>query len=124
MMVYSPVRTWSTSGEKTMRSISPVAAFGMVMLVGCASSPDAGSQGEGPSATAAKPSRSAAQIPMDELMDNPKANAVLVKHAPSLAANPQLSMARGMTLADVAGYSEAGLTPELVNAIVADLNKL
>jgi hypothetical protein len=107
-----------------MRSISLVAALGMVMLAGCASTSGSGEQGEGPSATAAKPARTAAQIPMEELMDNPKANAVLVKHAPSLAANPQLSMARGMTLADVAGYAEAGLSPELVAAIVADVNKL
>ena len=47
-----------------------------------------------------------------------------MKGVPELAANPQLSMARGMTLADVAGYSQSGLTPELVKAIVDDVNKL
>jgi hypothetical protein len=61
---------------------------------------------------------------MDELLDNPKAKAVFAKHAPALASNDQVSMARGMSLADVAGYAQAGLTPEIVNAIVADINKL
>ena len=61
---------------------------------------------------------------MDELLDNPKAKAVLVKHAPALAANDQITMARGMSLADVAGYAQSGLTPEIVAAIVADINKL
>jgi hypothetical protein len=89
-------------------------------LVGCATS-----QTPSPAPTApAKQPRTAAQIPMEELMDDPKANAVFKKHAPDLAVNPQLSMARGMTLAEVAGYSQSGLTPQTVEAIVNDVNKL
>ena len=107
-----------------MRSLGVVLVAATVLLSGCASSPNSASTGQGASTAAAKPARTAAQVPMEELMDNPKSNAVLVKHAPALASNPQLSMARGMTLAEVAGYAEAGLTPELVNAIVADLNKM
>lgn len=33
-------------------------------------------------------------------------------------------MARGMSLADVAGYEQARLTPQLVQATVDDINKL
>jgi len=94
----------------------------LVTLGGCASS---GSAVPSPSkAVAAKPARTAQQITMDELLDNPRAHAVLKKHAPTVADHPQVSMARGMTLADVAGYAEAGLTAQTVQAIVDDVNKL
>jgi hypothetical protein len=90
-------------------------------LAGCATS-----QAPSPATNTApaKQARTAAQIPMEELMDDPKANAVFKKHAPDLAVNPQLSMARGMTLAEVAGYSQSGLTEQTVQAIVNDVNKL
>jgi hypothetical protein len=91
-------------------------------VAGCVSSPS--SEGSAAKTVAAKPARTAEQIPMEELMDKPEANAVFKKHAPDLAVNPQLSMARGMTLADVAGYSESGLTPQMVKSIVDDVNKL
>jgi hypothetical protein len=91
-------------------------------LAGCANSPSPEASAAKPAA--AKPARTAEQIPMEELMDKPEANAVFKKHAPDLAVNPQLSMARGMTLADVAGYSESGLTPQMVKAIVDDVNQL
>jgi hypothetical protein len=70
------------------------------------------------------PARTAAQIKMDELLDEPQKAAIFKKHAPELAGNSQISMARGMTLADVAGYAEAGLTPAVVKAIVDDVNRL
>jgi hypothetical protein len=109
-----------------MRSLILVGIVGVMTMAvaGCASSTSPAAQGATPKATAAKPARTAEQIPMSELMDNPKAAAVFAKHAPALAGNPQLSMAREMTLADVAGYAEAGLSPEMVRAIVDDINKL
>jgi hypothetical protein len=61
---------------------------------------------------------------MSELIDDAKAHAVLQKHAPAIADHPQIDMARGMSLQDVAGYAEAGLTPQMVQAIVDDINKL
>jgi hypothetical protein len=102
----------------------------LIALAGCASAPPATqSAGAATPASAAPPAakptgRTAQEIKMDELLDNPKAASVLAKHAPALASNPQLSQARGMTLAQVAGYPQAGLSPELVAAIVADINKL
>ena len=99
---------------------------GVVALAGCASSSGGSTPSAGSAAppVAAKPARTAAQITMDELLDNPKAKEVFAKHAPALASNSQITMARGMSLADVAGYAQSGLTPEIVNAIVADINKL
>lgn len=95
-----------------------IALLCAAVLAGCAT------QAPSSSGDAAKPARSAEQIMMDELMDNPSANAVLKKHAPTVADHPQISMARGMSLAEVAGYAEAGLTPQTVQAIVEDVNKL
>ena len=106
-----------------MRTLTVTAAIVAALLSACTSSPPATQAAPTP-AVAAKPARTAAQIPMTELMDQPEANAVFKKHAPDLATNPQLSMARGMSLAEVAGYQQAGLTPELVKAIVDDVNKL
>jgi hypothetical protein len=74
--------------------------------------------------TATANARSAAQIGMSEILDDPKKMAVLRKYAPAIADHPQISMARGMTLADVAGYAEAGLTQSLVKSIVDDINGL
>jgi hypothetical protein len=105
-----------------MRSTTVFALIAAATLAACASSPSPQASAGKPAAM--KPARTAAQIPMDELMDKPEANAVFKKHAPDLAVNPQLSMARGMTLAEVAGYSQSGLTPETVKAIVDDVNKL
>jgi hypothetical protein len=68
--------------------------------------------------------RTAADIGMKEILDDPKKLAVLRKYAPALASNPQLNMARSMSLADVAGYSESGLSGSLLKSIVDDINKL
>jgi hypothetical protein len=100
-------------------------------LVGCASTDSAKPAASAAAAPAASEpqapkaaARSAAQIGMTEILDDPKKMAVFQKHAPALASNEQISMARGMTLADVAGYAEAGLSEPMVKAIVDDINKL
>ncbi len=68
--------------------------------------------------------RTAVDIPMTEILDDPKKMDILRKHAASLANHPQLEQSRGMTLAAVAGYAESGLTEASVKAIVDDINKL
>ncbi|HEY8538823.1 MAG TPA: hypothetical protein VIL28_08140 [Steroidobacteraceae bacterium] len=101
-----------------------IVLFAAVALAGCATSqaPTPASAGSGPAAS--KTARTAEQIMMDELLDNEKAHAVLKKHAPHIADHPQVGMARGMSLGQVAGYAEAGLSAETVQAIVDDINKL
>jgi len=105
-----------------MKSGKILAVLCVAALAGCATS-QAPAPAAAPTAPS-KPARTAQQIQMDELIDDAKAHAVLKKHAPAIADHPQLSMARGMTLADVAGYAQAGLSPETVQAIVDDINKL
>lgn len=63
---------------------------------------------------------------LGEVLDNPKAKAVLEKHMPDMGnVSPQmLAMARGMSLKQVAGFPQSGLTPEKMEAIMEELSKL
>lgn len=66
-----------------------------------------------------------ADTKLGELLDNPAAKAVLAKHLPELEkAGPMLSMARGMTLKTVAGFPQANISAEKLQAIVGDLAKI
>jgi len=115
---------------RTMGNLAWVPVTAAIILAGCAATKTAEPAKTPTPAATAKPAiaranaRAANQIPMAEILDDPKKLAVLQKHAPALATNPQLSMARGMTLADVAGYAQAGLNQEMVKSIVDDINKL
>lgn len=62
---------------------------------------------------------------LGDLLDNPAAKAVLTKHLPQLeSAGPMLNMARGMSLKTVAGFPQANITAETLQAIIDDLGKL
>jgi cytochrome P450 len=88
------------------------------------------------STTAASPIRAAdskgqtamafsADSKLGELLDNPAAKAILLQHVPEVAnAGPMLAMARGMTLKAVAGFPQANISADKLQAIVADLEKL
>jgi nitroreductase len=66
-----------------------------------------------------------AESKFGELLDNPAAKAVLMKHLPEIEkAGPMLSMARGMTLKTVAGFPQANISADMLQAIVAELEKL
>ncbi|MBB4858889.1 para-nitrobenzyl esterase [Novosphingobium chloroacetimidivorans] len=58
------------------------------------------------------------------LMDDPASKAVLVKHVPGMANNPQMDMARSMTLRQVQGYASDMLTDDVLAAIDKDLAAL
>ena len=55
-----------------------------------------------------------------ELLDDEKAKPVLERHVPQLISHPQLSMAKGMTLKQVAPMSQGMLTDDMVKAIDKD----
>lgn len=61
-----------------------------------------------------------------ELLDNPAALAVINKHMPNLATNPQIDTARsmGLSLKGVADYSAGKITPEILAAVAKDLSAL
>ena len=59
-----------------------------------------------------------------DILNNEAAKAVLEKHLPGASTHPQIDMAMGMTLREVASYPEANLSAEKLKALVADLERL
>lgn len=77
---------------------------------------------DAPQAAAAALSTSTTDI--GTLLDNPAAKAVLDKHLPGFADNPQISMARSMTLKQIQGFAGDAITDQKLALIDADLAKL
>lgn len=67
---------------------------------------------------------STAETSIGTLLDNPQAKAVLEKHIPAFVANPQISMARSMTLKQIRSFAADVLTDEVLVRIDADLAAL
>jgi hypothetical protein len=62
---------------------------------------------------------------LGELLANPAANEVLMRHLPEIkSAGPMLNMARGMTLSAISKFPQAKMSPERLQALVADLEKI
>lgn len=76
------------------------------------------------SAEAAKPFYSVDDTTIGDLLDNAETKAILDKYVPGMSSNPQIDMARGMTLRSVAQYSPDTMTPELLEKIDAELAKV
>ena len=66
----------------------------------------------------------AAATPIGTLLDDPAAKAILVKYIPATVNNPQIDMARGMTLKDTQQYAPDSLTNDTLAKIDADLATL
>ena len=64
---------------------------------------------------------SSASSTIGDLLDNPAAKAVLMKHVPALAGNAQIEMARSMTLKQIQSYAGDSLTDEVLAKIDLDL---
>ncbi len=58
------------------------------------------------------------------LLDNPTTKAIVTKYLPELVSNPQIEMARGMTLKQIQSYSSDTVTDEVLEKIDAELAKL
>jgi para-nitrobenzyl esterase len=58
------------------------------------------------------------------LLDDPVAKAVIDKNLPGFSSNPQINMARSMTLKSVQQYAPDMLSDQALTNIQADLNKL
>jgi len=61
---------------------------------------------------------------LGELLKDPKAVEVLDKHIPGMSKHPMLSMATGFSLKMIAGFPQAGMSPDKLKLIVDDLAKL
>ena len=72
----------------------------------------------------AAPKMSTADTTIGDLLDNPAAKAVLMKHVPALAGNAQIEMARSMTLKQIQPMAGEVLSDELLAKIDMDLTAL
>jgi hypothetical protein len=64
------------------------------------------------------------ETPIGTLLDDPASKAVIDKHLPELATNPQIDMARPMSLKAVQPYAADKITDEVLAKIDADLATL
>ncbi|MFM6832643.1 MAG: hypothetical protein ACKOVA_20245 [Novosphingobium sp.] len=67
---------------------------------------------------------SSAETTIGSLLDDPAAKAVLDKHMPGFAGNPQIEMARSMTLKQIQGFAPDQIKDEVLAKIDVDLAKL
>jgi len=77
-----------------------------------------------PASVPAAPAMSTSTTSIGDLLDNPKAKAVLEKHLPEVAKSDQIDMARSMTLKDIQSYAADTITDAKLKAIDADLAAL
>lgn len=75
-------------------------------------------------ATAPAPAYSTAATDIGTLLDNPQTRAVLDKHLPSFAGNPQIEMARAMTLRQIQSFAADMLTDDALAKVDADLARI
>ena len=61
---------------------------------------------------------------MEVILFTPALREAMAKHVPDLMANPQIDQASVISLGDLAGYVPDQLTDDVINAILADLNKV
>lgn len=73
---------------------------------------------------AAKPAFSVAETDVGTLLDNAATKAVLDKFLPGLSTNPQIDMARAMTLKQVQGYAPDKIKDEALAQVDAALAKI
>lgn len=62
-----------------------------------------------------------------ELLKDPQAVAILESYVPGASTNPMLEMAKDMTLRSIIELPQArqaGITEEMANSVLAELNKL
>lgn len=77
-----------------------------------------------PAAAPAAPAKLSTQSLVGDILDNPKAKAVLVKYVPEIAKDDQIEQARGMALRDLQQYAPDTFTDEVLKKIDIDLAAL
>ena len=101
--------------------------FRQLLIAGLLAAGLAGSaaaSAQAPAAPAAAPAYSTSETSIGDLLDNPATKAVLDKHMPGFAGNPQIDMARGMTLKQIQQFAGDAVTDDALAKIDADLAKI
>jgi uncharacterized protein (DUF305 family) len=75
-------------------------------------------------APAATPAFTTSDTDLGTLLDNPATKAVLTKYIAAMISNPQIDMARSMTLKQLQAYSADTLTDAVLAKIDADFAQL
>ena len=104
-----------------MRNITSSVALALTVLASTAA------QAEAPKAPAAAPAAakySTAETELGVILDDPAAKAIVEKNIPGLTTNPQIEMARGMSLKTIQGYAADTVTDARLAAIDAEFAKL
>ncbi|MFK4873537.1 hypothetical protein [Novosphingobium sp. ZW T3_23] len=96
---------------------------GVLLASTCAVSPIIATSAAAEAAATA-PAYTTDNSTIGDLLDNPETKVVIVKHLPDLVGNPQIEMARGMTLKQIQSYSADSVTDEVLAKIDADLSKI
>jgi len=69
--------------------------------------------------------RFSAETRLGDILDNPQAKAIMARHYPEMAtAGPLLRMGRGLTLRQISGFPQARMSPDRLQTIVDDLQRL
>lgn len=103
-----------------MRTLIASAAFAFALLGATAPAMAAGPAAPAVSA----PKYSSADTEIGTLLDDPAARAILEKHIPGLTTNPQIEMARSMTLKSIQPFAAEDVTDARLASIDAELAKL
>lgn len=107
-----------------MKHLTALAALGLLAATQPALADNHGQHAAAPVQTAAKPAFSTAETSIGDLIDNPATKAVLDKHLPGFSENPQISMARAMTMRQIQGFAADMLPDEKLALVDADLAAL
>ena len=103
------------------------AAAASLLLVGAASAQTAPAPAPAPAqdhAHAEHHAHPTIDSPIEALVNDPATKAVLEKHLPGMDKHPAYGQFKGMTLRQVAPYSQGAITDEKIAAIDADLMAL
>ena len=102
---------------------SVAAAFA---VAGCSHGPPKSAPAPTASAPAGAPAKAkfSGDTLMGVLLDDPASRAVLQRHVPGVVSSNQIVMARGLTLKQLAGFAQAGISRKTLSEIEADLAKI
>ena len=67
---------------------------------------------------------SAAETDIGTLLDNPETKAIIDKYMPGFSSNPQVDMARSMTLKQIQSFAPDQIKEDTIGKIDADLAKV
>ncbi|MEL7444558.1 MAG: hypothetical protein AAGK02_01945 [Pseudomonadota bacterium] len=62
--------------------------------------------------------------PIEQLVADEAAKAILEKHIPGISQHPSYEQFKALSLRTVQPFSQGAITPEMLDAIAADLEKL